>query len=515
MQKLDPYINVDPGTMNPYQHGEVFVTDDKGETDLDLGHYERFVDVPLTRRSNATTGSIYQSVLAKERKGEYLGETVQVIPHITNEIKQRILALANDDVDVVITEVGGTVGDIEILPFLEAIRQFRKDVGRENVFYVHVTLVPYIGPSGEQKTKPTQHSVTELRGRGIQPDAIVCRSDRPISKRLKEKISQLCDVPEAGIVTAVDADILYEIPLVLHDEGLDDYVCKVLHLDQHEADLTEWTALVDRVRAAQDDVRIGLVGKYINLPDAYLSVVEALKHGGYACGANVHIDWIAADDAEGLLAESRLHDLDGIVVPGGFGMRGIPGKIEAAGYARRNAIPFLGLCLGLHCAVIEFARDVCHLENANSSEFDPSTPHPVIDLMDEQKAVVDMGGTMRLGAYPAKLKAGSVAREIYGEEVVYERHRHRYELNNRYRQVFEEHGMVLSGTSPDDLLVEFIELPKQTHPFFVATQAHPEFKSRPNRPHPLFAAFVRSALERADGRLPRLPIAETAPALGT
>ncbi len=308
MQKLDPYINVDPGTMNPFQHGEVFVTDDKGETDLDLGHYERFVDVPLTRRSNATTGSIYQSVLAKERRGEYLGETVQVIPHITNEIKQRILALANDDVDVVITEVGGTVGDIEILPFLEAIRQFRKDVGRENVFYVHVTLVPYIGPSGEQKTKPTQHSVTELRGRGIQPDAIVCRSDRPISKRLKEKISQLCDVPEAGIVTAVDAEILYEIPLVLHDEGFDEYVCKMLHLDQHEADLTEWTALVDRVRAAKDDVHIGLVGKYINLPDAYLSVVEALKHGGYACGANVLIDWIAADDAEGLLADSRLHD---------------------------------------------------------------------------------------------------------------------------------------------------------------------------------------------------------------
>ena len=515
MQKLDPYINVDPGTMNPFQHGEVFVTDDKGETDLDLGHYERFVDVPLTRRSNATTGSIYQSVLAKERKGEYLGETVQVIPHITNEIKQRILALANDDVDVVITEVGGTVGDIEILPFLEAIRQFRKDVGRENVFYVHVTLVPYIGPSGEQKTKPTQHSVTELRGRGIQPDAIVCRSDRPISKRLKEKISALCDVPEAGIVTAVDADILYEIPLVLHDEGLDDYVCKVLHLDQHEADLTEWTTLVERVRAAKDDVRIGLVGKYINLPDAYLSVVEALKHGGYSCGANVLIDWIAADDAEGLLADSRLHDLDGIVVPGGFGMRGIPGKIEAAGYARRNDIPFLGLCLGLHCAVIEFARDVCRLENANSSEFDPSSPHPVIDLMDEQKAVVDMGGTMRLGAYPAKLAPGSRVREIYGEEVVYERHRHRYELNNRYRQVLEDNGMVLSGTSPDDLLVEFIEFPKSKHPFFVATQAHPEFKSRPNRPHPLFAAFVHSALERAEGRLPRLPIIETAPALGT
>jgi CTP synthase len=515
MQKLDPYINVDPGTMNPFQHGEVFVTDDKGETDLDLGHYERFVDVPLTRRSNATTGSIYQSVLAKERRGAYLGETVQVIPHITNEIKERITALATDDVDVVITEVGGTVGDIEILPFLEAIRQFRKDVGRDNVFYVHVTLVPFIGPSGEQKTKPTQHSVTELRSRGIQPDAIVCRSDRPISKRLKEKISALCDVPEAGIVTAVDAEILYEIPLVLHEEGLDDYVCEVLRLESHIADLTEWETLVGRIRAADQEVRIGLVGKYINLPDAYLSVVEALKHGGYACGAKVVIDWISADDTEGLLAEGRLHDLDGIVVPGGFGVRGIEGKIAAAAYAREEKVPYLGLCLGLHCAVIEFARDACGLAGANSSEFDPISPHPVIDLMDEQKAVVDMGGTMRLGAYPAKLLAGSVAREAYGEEVVYERHRHRYEVNNRYRQTLEEHGMVLSGTSPDGLLVEYIELPRPTHPFYVATQAHPEFKSRPNRPHPLFAAFVRAALERAEGRLPRLPISEGAPALGT
>jgi CTP synthase len=515
MQKLDPYINVDPGTMNPFQHGEVFVTDDKGETDLDLGHYERFVDVPLTRRSNATTGSIYQSVLAKERRGAYLGETVQVIPHITNEIKERITALATDDVDVVITEVGGTVGDIEILPFLEAIRQFRKDVGRDNVFYVHVTLVPFIGPSGEQKTKPTQHSVTELRSRGIQPDAIVCRSDRPISKRLKEKISALCDVPEAGIVTAVDAEILYEIPLVLHEEGLDDYVCEVLRLESHIADLTEWETLVGRIRAADQEVRIGLVGKYINLPDAYLSVVEALKHGGYACGAKVVIDWISADDTEGLLAEGRLHDLDGIVVPGGFGVRGIEGKIAAAAYAREEKVPYLGLCLGLHCAVIEFARDACGLAGANSSEFDPISPHPVIDLMDEQKAVVDMGGTMRLGAYPAKLLAGSVARDAYGEEVVYERHRHRYEVNNRYRQTLEEHGMVLSGTSPDGLLVEYIELPRSTHPFYVATQAHPEFKSRPNRPHPLFAAFVRAALERAEGRLPRLPISEGAPALGT
>ncbi len=515
MQKLDPYINVDPGTMNPFQHGEVFVTDDKGETDLDLGHYERFVDVPLTRRSNATTGSIYQSVLAKERRGAYLGETVQVIPHITNEIKERITALATDDVDVVITEVGGTVGDIEILPFLEAIRQFRKDVGRDNVFYVHVTLVPFIGPSGEQKTKPTQHSVTELRSRGIQPDAIVCRSDRPISKRLKEKISALCDVPEAGIVTAVDADVLYEIPLVLHEEGLDDYVCEMLRLDHTQADLSEWRGLVDRIRAADREVRIGLVGKYVNLPDAYLSVVEALKHGGYAHGAKVVIDWISADDTEGLLAEGRLHDLDGIVVPGGFGVRGIEGKIAAAGYAREQNVPYLGLCLGLHCAVIEFARDVCGLAGANSSEFDPMSPHPVIDLMDEQKAVVDMGGTMRLGAYPAKLEAGTVAREAYGEEVVYERHRHRYEVNNRYRQTLEDNGMVLSGTSPDGLLVEFIELPWTTHPFYVATQAHPEFKSRPNRPHPLFNAFVGAAVERAEGRLPRLPMEETAPALGT
>ena len=510
MQKLDPYINVDPGTMNPFQHGEVFVTDDKGETDLDLGHYERFVDVALTRRSNATTGSIYQSVLAKERKGAYLGETVQVIPHITNEIKERILALATDDVDVVITEIGGTVGDIEILPFLEAIRQFRKDVGRDNVFYVHVTLVPFIGPSAEQKTKPTQHSVTELRSRGIQPDAIVCRSDRPIAKRLKEKISALCDVPEEGIVSAVDAEVLYEIPLVLHDEGLDDYVCRVLHLPDVEPDLTEWRTLVRRVQQAEQTVRIGLVGKYIGLPDAYLSVVEALKHGGYGCGAKVEVDWISADDTEGLLAEGRLHDLDGIVVPGGFGIRGIEGKIAAAGYAREANIPYLGLCLGLHCAVIEFARDECELLGANSSEFDPHSPHPVIDLMDEQRSVSDMGGTMRLGAYPARLTPGTRVRDIYGEEVVYERHRHRYELNNRYRQVLEDHGMVCSGNSPDGLLVEFVELPPETHPFFVATQAHPEFKSRPNRPHPLFAAFVEASRQRAEGRLPRLPI-ETTP----
>ncbi len=444
----------------------------------------------MNRKSNATTGSIYQAVLAKERHGAYLGETVQVIPHITNEIKDRIVSLAAEDVDVVITEVGGTVGDIEILPFLEAIRQFRKDVGRENVFYIHVTLVPFIGPSGEQKTKPTQHSVTELRSRGIQPDAIVCRSDRPIPTRLKEKISQLCDVPEEGIVSAVDADTLYEIPLVLHDEGLDGYVCRVLHLEEHEPDLTEWKGLVDRVRSADFDVRIGLVGKYINLPDAYLSVAEALRHGGYACGARVQIDWIASDDTEGLLAEGRLRDLDGIVIPGGFGFRGIEGKIAAAGFARLQDVPFLGLCLGLHCATIEFARDACGLAGANSSEFDPHSPHPVIDLMDEQREVVDKGGTMRLGAYPAKLMPGSIVRAAYGEEVVYERHRHRYEVNNSYRRRLEESGLVCSGTSPDDRLVEFIELPTSMHPFFVATQAHPEFKSRPDRPHPLFAAFV-------------------------
>ncbi len=507
MQKLDPYINVDPGTMNPFQHGEVFVTDDGGETDLDLGHYERFVDVPLNRKSNATTGSIYQSVLAKERHGAYLGETVQVIPHITNEIKDRILSLAAEDVDVVITEVGGTVGDIEILPFLEAIRQFRKDVGRDNVFYVHVTLVPFIGPSGEQKTKPTQHSVTELRSRGIQPDAIVCRSDRPIPTRLKEKISQLCDVPEQGIVSAIDADTLYEIPLVLHDEGLDDYVCEMLRLEQHEPDLTEWRGLVDRVRGSDFEVRVGLVGKYVNLPDAYLSVAEALRHGGYACGARVQIEWIASDDTEGLLAEGRLRDLDGIVIPGGFGFRGIEGKIAAAGFARLQQIPFLGLCLGMQCAVIEFARDECGLSGANSSEFDQHTLHPVIDIMDDQREVTDLGGTMRLGAYPAKLLAGTRVRAAYGDEVVYERHRHRYEVNNQYRRRLEDAGLVCSGTSPDDRLVEFIELPGEVHPFFLATQAHPEFKSRPDRPHPLFAAFVRAARDRAEGRAPRLPLA--------
>ena len=508
MQKLDPYINLDPGTMNPFQHGEVFVTDDGGESDLDLGHYERFVDVSLHRESNSTTGSIYQTVLAKERRGDYLGNTVQVIPHITDEIKGRIKRLATDEVDIVITEIGGTVGDIEILPFLEAIRQFRKDVGRENVFYIHVTLVPFIGPSGEQKTKPTQHSVTELRSRGIQPDAIVCRSDRPIPTRLKEKISKLCDVPEEGIVSAIDTPNIYEIPLVLHDEGLDAYVCRVLGLDHHDASLEPWRSLVKRIEEATSEVRIGLVGKYVNLPDAYLSVVEALKHGGYGHGAKVVVDWIASEDAEGLLAEGRLHDLDGIIVPGGFGVRGVEGKIAAVTYAREHGIPFLGLCLGMQCAVIEFARNVCGLAGANSSEFDHATPHPVIDLMDDQREVVDKGGTMRLGAYPAMLAPKSIVRDAYGSEVVYERHRHRFEFNPRYRRRLEDAGMVCSGTSPDDRLVEFVELSRAMHPFFVATQAHPEFKSRPNRPHPLFRELIGAALGRAEARMPRLPLPE-------
>jgi CTP synthase len=504
MQKLDPYINVDPGTMNPFQHGEVFVTDDGGETDLDLGHYERFIDEALHRESNATTGSIYSTVLAKERRGDYLGDTVQVIPHITNEIKDRILRLVNDDVDVVITEVGGTVGDIEILPFLEAIRQFRKDVGRDSVCYVHVTLVPFIGPSGEQKTKPTQHSVTELRSRGIQPDAIVCRSDRPISEGLKRKISLLCDVPSEAVVSAVDARNLYEIPLVLHEEGLDDYVCRLLRFDgpDHEPDLTEWESLVTRIEAATTPVRVGLIGKYVNLPDAYLSVVEALKHGGYHHGADVQVEWIQAEEVEGLLAEGRLHDLDGMVIPGGFGWRGIEGKVAAAGYSREHEIPCLGLCLGLQLMVIEFARNACGLTGANSAEFDGESPHRVIDLMDEQREVVDYGGTMRLGVYPAKLDAGSQVQRAYNESIVSERHRHRYEFNPRYRTRLEECGLRCSGASPDDRLVEFIELP--SHPFWIGTQAHPEFKSRPDRPHPLFRELVGAALARAEGRKPRL-----------
>ena len=502
IQKLDPYLNVDPGTMNPFEHGEVFVTDDGGETDLDLGHYERFIDENLSRDSNATTGSIYSAVIAAERRGDYLGKTVQVIPHITDEIKRRISRLATDDVDVVITEIGGTVGDIEILPFLEAIRQFRLDVGRDNVCYVHVTLVPFIGPSGEQKTKPTQHSVTELRSRGIQPDAIVCRSEAPISAELKRKISNLCDVPVEGVVNAADARNLYEVPLILHEEGLDGTVCEILRFADLPIDLSRWEQLVERVEAATDPVRIGIIGKYVALPDAYLSVVEALKHGGFANGGKVEVEWIQAEDVEGLLAAGRLRDLDGIVIPGGFGERGVEGKIAAAGYAREHGIPCLGLCLGMQVMTIDVARNVAGLAGAHSSEFKPDTPHPVIDLMESQRDVTDLGGTMRLGAYVANLLPGSQVAELYGKEVVLERHRHRYEFNPRYRSRLEQHGFVCSGTSPDGRLVEFIEL--EGHPFWVGTQAHPEFKSRPDRPAPLFRAFVAAALSRAEGRNPHL-----------
>ncbi len=509
MQKLDPYLNVDPGTMNPFEHGEVFVTDDGGETDLDLGHYERFIDEPLSRDSNATTGSIYSSVIAAERRGDYLGKTVQVIPHITDEIKRRITRLATEDVDVVITEIGGTVGDIEILPFLEAIRQFRLDVGRDNVCYLHVTLVPFIGPAGEQKTKPTQHSVTELRSRGIQPDIIVCRSEAAISAELKRKISGLCDVPVEAVINAADARNLYEVPLVMHDEGLDDVVCKLFGWTDLDVDLSEWEILVDRVETALDPVRIGIIGKYVSLPDAYLSVVESLKHGGFFHAAKVEVEWIQAEDVEGLLAEGRLHDLDGIVIPGGFGERGIEGKIAAATYARENEIPCLGLCLGMQVMTIEFARNVLGLTGANSSEFDPQTPYPVIDLMETQRDVTDKGGTMRLGAYIAELAPGSQVAQAYGKEVVSERHRHRYEFNPKFRSRFEGTDFVCSGTSPDERLVEFIEL--RGHPFWVGTQAHPEFKSRPERPAPLFREFVGASLARSEGRNPHLPDLDVEP----
>ena len=499
LQKLDPYINVDPGTMNPFEHGEVFVTDDGGETDLDLGHYERFIDESLSRNSNATTGSIYQSVLAAERRGDYLGKTVQVIPHITDEIKRRIRSLATDDVDVVITEVGGTVGDIEILPFLEAIRQFRNETGRDNVCYVHVTLVPFIGPSGEQKTKPTQHSVTELRSRGIQPDLIVCRSAEPVSDDLKVKISNLCDVEARAVINAADAANIYELPLILHAEGLDDVVCDVLRLpaDDGELDLSSWERVVDLVEAATEPVRIGLIGKYVQLADAYLSVAEALKHAGFHHGAKVEIDWIQAEDVEGLLAAGRLAELDGMVIPGGFGDRGFEGKIAAARYSREEGVPCLGLCLGLHAMTVEFARHVLGMTDANSTEMNPTTPHPVIDLMHDQRDVTDKGGTMRLGAYYAVLRQGTKVAEAYGEPVVSERHRHRWEFNPNYRAKVEAAGLVCSGVSPDHRLVEFIEL--ADHPYWVGTQAHPEFKSRPDRPHPLFRDLIGAALKmRAD-----------------
>ncbi len=495
LQKLDPYINVDPGTMNPFEHGEVFVTDDGGETDLDLGHYERFIDESLSRNSNATTGSIYLAVLAAERRGDYLGKTVQVIPHITDEIKRRIRSLATDDVDVVITEVGGTVGDIEILPFLEAIRQFRNETGRDNVCYVHVTLVPFIGPSSEQKTKPTQHSVTELRSRGIQPDLIVCRSAEPVSDDLKVKISNLCDVEARAVINAADVANIYALPLILHAEGLDDMVCDVLRMpaDEEELDLAPWERVVDLVDAATEPVRIGLIGKYVQLLDAYLSVVEALKHAGFHHGAKVEVDWIQAEDVEGLLAAGRLADLDGMVIPGGFGDRGFEGKIAAARYSREEGVPCLGLCLGLHAMTVEFGRHVLGLTDANSTEMNPTTPHPVIDLMHDQRDVTDKGGTMRLGAYYAVLRQGTKVAEAYGEPVVSERHRHRWEFNPNYRARYEAAGLVCSGVSPDHRLVEFIELAE--HPYWVGTQAHPEFKSRPDRPHPLFRDLIGAALK--------------------
>jgi CTP synthase len=504
MCKLDPYFNVDPGTMNPGEHGEVFVTDDGGETDLDLGHYERFIDEALNRNSNTTAGSIYSSVIAKERRGDYLGKTVQVIPHVTDEIKERIRRLASEDTDVVIVEIGGTVGDIEIVPFIEAIRQFRRDVGTRNVCYVHLTLVPYLAANGEQKTKPTQHSVTELRSRGIQPHVIVCRSDQPISDGLKRKISLLCDVPIEGVVSAVDSRSIYEIPLVLHEEGLDRYVCDVLDLDcdEHPIDLAVWERLVERVDAAETTVRIGIVGKYVNMPDAYLSVVEAVRHAAFEQGARVELHWIDAELVPEHTGEDRLTSLDGIIVPGGFGERGIEGMIAAAGIARRCEIPYLGICLGLQVAVIEIARSLAGLADANSTEFDLSTAHPVIALMAEQTDVVDMGGTMRLGAYPAMLEGGSLIAKLYGTEVVSERHRHRYEFNSRYRTRLEDVGLRCCGASPDGRLVEFIEFP--AHPYLVGTQAHPEFKSRPDRPHPMFSGLIDASLQRAEGRDPHL-----------
>ena len=512
MQKLDPYLNVDPGTMNPFQHGEVFVTNDGAETDLDIGHYERFLDADLSGRANVTTGQVYSDVIAKERRGDYLGETVQVIPHITNEICERILAMHGEDVDVVITEIGGTVGDIESLPFLEAARQVRQTIGRDNVFFVHVSLVPYIGPSKELKTKPTQHSVAALRQVGIQPDAVVCRADRELPEGIKRKIADMCDVEREAVVTAADAPSIYDIPKVLHREGLDAYVVRKLDLPFRDVDWREWDDLLRRVHHPEEEVRIALVGKYVDLPDAYLSVVEALRAGGFAHHAKVEIEWIASDEcATPAGAARQLQDVDAICVPGGFGIRGLEGKLGALTYARTHGIPTLGLCLGLQSMVIEYSRSVLGLEKADSTEFDPETPEPVIATMAEQKAFVegagDLGGTMRLGMYPARLKPGTIAREVYGEEVVSERHRHRYEVNNAYRDRLEEAGLVFSGTSPDDSLVEYVELPREVHPYYIATQAHPELRSRPTRPHPLFKGLVGAAIARQ--RELRIPIDES------
>lgn len=499
MQKLDPYLNVDPGTMNPFQHGEVFVTDDGAETDLDIGHYERFLDVDLQGMANVTTGQIYSTVIAKERRGEYLGDTVQVIPHITNEIKARILGMGGPDVDVVITEVGGTVGDIESLPFLEAVRQVRHEVGRDNCFFLHISLLPFIGPAGELKTKPTQHSVAALRSIGIQPDGLVLRADRQVPDAIKRKISLMCDVDAEAVVAAVDAPSIYDIPKVLHAEGLDAYVVRRLGLPFRDVDWSTWDDLLRRVHQPSHEITLGLVGKYVDLPDAYLSVTEALRAGGFANDCRVKIKWIASDDCatdEG--AAAALAGVDAVCVPGGFGIRGIEGKLGALKYTRTHGVPTLGLCLGLQCMVIEYSRNVVGLADASSAEFDPESPHPVIATMASQIDIVsgsgDLGGTMRLGLYPASLVPGSVVANTYGATHIDERHRHRYEVNNQYRDQISNAGLVFSGTSPDGHLVEFVELPSEAHPYYVGTQAHPEFRSRPTRAHPLFAGLVAAAI---------------------
>ena len=503
MQKLDPYLNVDPGTMNPFQHGEVFVTDDGAETDLDIGHYERFLDINLSQAANVTTGQVYSDVIARERRGEYLGDTVQVIPHITDEIKRRMReqASAEPKPDVIISEIGGTVGDIESQPFIEAARQIRHELGRHNVFFVHVSLVPFMGASGEQKTKPTQHSVAALRSIGIQPDALVLRSDRPVEAANRRKIALMCDVDESAVVNAIDVASIYDIPSMLHSQDLDDYIVEHLRVDAGEMVWDGWAELLDAVHNPSREVTIGVVGKYIDLPDAYLSVVEAIRAGGFAHKTKVSIRWIASDDcADEDGAHKQLSDLDGVCVPGGFGIRGIEGKVGAIRYAREHGIPTLGLCLGLQCMVIEYARNVAGLDGASSSEFDPESPHPVIATMAEQVDIVsgngDLGGTMRLGLYEASLLKGSVVRELYGEDSIQERHRHRYEVNNSYRDPLTKAGLVISGQSPEGNLVEFVELPRSIHPFYVSTQAHPELRSRPNRAHPLFAGLVKAAIER-------------------
>lgn len=493
--KLDPYINVDPGTMSPFQHGEVFVTEDGAETDLDLGHYERFTDTSMSRLNSVTTGSIYQAVINKERRGDYMGGTVQVIPHITNEIKERIHRVAkNTNPDVVITEIGGTVGDIESLPFLEAIRQLRKDVGRQNVLYMHVTLVPWIPSAGEMKTKPTQHSVKELRSIGIQPDILVCRSDRPIPSSLKHKLSEFCDVPEQCVIASIDAKSIYEVPLLLEREGLAEQAIDLLQLEQRKPDLSSWQTLVDRLYSPKNSIEIAIVGKYIQLSDAYLSMVEALRHAAIELSLDLNLKWVNSEDIEADGAAKYLQNVDGVVVPGGFGSRGVDGKIAAVEYARNNHVPFLGLCLGMQCSVMEWARNVAGLKDANSAEFDPNTPSPVINLLPEQHDVVDLGGTMRLGLYPCRLAPNTLANHLYQKEVVYERHRHRYEFNNAYRNLFLENGYAISGTSPDGRLVEIVELP--SHPFFIATQFHPEFQSRPSTPHPLFKGLIEAAFNK-------------------